>query len=385
MCITFAHTGCIGIFHRRTMIDTAADSLRSHSEIKTIAAQSMRFLRVGGLGRAWKLRGPVRNGFTSWWRRKQVRRRGGQAPIAIAISPTMRCNLSCAGCYAADYPRDDEISLETIDRIFSSAADLGVFIVVITGGEPLLREGFLDLLPQHRRLVFLMVTNGLLLDDTNTRTIARSGNIVPAVSIEGHPEDTNARRGAGVHEKAESAMELLKLHGVVFGFSTVVTRANWETLSSERFTDEMIAKGCVLGFHTEYVPVASGLDMSMVLAGAERLEFRQRILALRRTKPIIIAHLPDDEYDSEGRCAGVAGGTVHINSQGYVEPCPFCHYASDNIREKSLDEAIHSPFLSEIRSGDAIRRRSYIGCALVENAAMVREISSRTGAKRTDR
>jgi MoaA/NifB/PqqE/SkfB family radical SAM enzyme len=357
--------------------------LKSHNEIRTIAAQSLRFLQVAGPGQAWRLRGPVWNGFASWWRRTQTRKRGRLAPIAIAVSPTMRCNLSCAGCYAADYPRDNEISLETIDRIFSSAADLGVFIVVITGGEPLVRDGLLDLLLRHRRLVFLMVTNGLLLDDTAAKTIARSGNIVPAVSIGGDPEDTNARRGAGVHEKVESAIELLKLRGVVFGFSTVVTRTNWETLSSERFTDEMISKGCVFGFHTEYVPVASGLDMSLVLAGAERLEFRQRMLALRRTKPIIIAHLPDDEYDSEGRCVGVAGGTVHISSQGYVEPCPFCHYACDNIREKSLEEVIHSPFLSEIRSGLAVYRRSHIGCALVENAAMVREISSRTGAKRT--
>ena len=117
-------------------------------------------------------------------------------------------------------------------------------------------------------------------------------------------------------------------------------------LSSEEFTDEMIAKGCILGFHTEYVPVASGLDASMMLGEAERLEFRQRILRLRRTKPIIIAHLPDDEYDSEGRCEGVAGGTVHINSQGYVEPCPFCHYACDNIRDRSLEEVINSPFLA---------------------------------------
>jgi MoaA/NifB/PqqE/SkfB family radical SAM enzyme len=369
---------------RRANIDTAAESSRSSLELKIIAAQSIRFLRVGGLGKVWRVRRSVWNGFTSSWRRKRARNRGLLAPVAIAISPTMRCNLSCEGCYAVDYPRDKEIPLERIDGMFSSAAQMGVFMVVITGGEPLLREGLLELLLKHRRLVFLLVTNGLLVDDAVARLIARSGNIVPTVSVEGYPEDTDARRGAGAHEKAERAMDLLRRHGAVFGFSTTVTPANWETLGSEEFTDDMISKGCILGFHTEYVPIASSLNASMMLEEEERVEFRRRILALRGTKPIIIAHLPDDEYDSEGRCEGVAGGTVHINSQGYVEPCPFCHYARDNVLDKTLEEVIHSPFLAELRSSRAIYRHSCIGCALVENDGMVGEISSRTGARRTD-
>ena len=303
--------------------------------------------------------------------------------MAIAMSPTMQCNLSCKGCYATDYPREDEMSLETIDAVLSSAEDLGVYAVVVTGGEPLLREGLLDLLSGHRRLVFLMITNGLLMDDATACKIARSGNIVPVVSLEGGEEQTDARRGAGVYEKALKAMELLGEHGGVFGFSTTVTRANWDMLSGEEFTEEMLARGCTLGYHTEYVPVGSDLDTEMVLGENERSEFRKRILHLRKTLPILLTHLPDDEYNDEDQCQGVAGGTVHINSQGYAEPCPFCHYASDNVRTKGLEEVINSRFLARLRSSKAIYRRTCIGCALVENSSAVAAIAAECGARPT--
>jgi MoaA/NifB/PqqE/SkfB family radical SAM enzyme len=357
---------------------------RSRVEMDIFFSQSVRFIRVGGLGRAWRFRRAVWNGLASSFRRRRIRRRGSPAPVAIAISPTMRCNLSCAGCYAADYPREGEMTLKSIDGLLDSAEGLGVFTVVVTGGEPLLREGLLDLLIGHRRLAFLLITNGTLVEEDTARKIARSGNVVATVSVEGFREHTDGRRGAGAHDAALRAMDLLKEYGGVFGFSTTVTRSNWKTLSGGRFTDEMIQRGCTLGFHTEYVPIGSGADMADVLTDDERAEFRRRVLGLRRTRPLLLMHLPDDEYSVDGRCQGVAGGSVHINSQGFAEPCPFCHYASDSISDKSLEDIISSPFLAALRSSDAILRRTCIGCALVENAHMVKEIGARTGARSTD-
>jgi len=179
-------------------------------------------------------------------------------------------------------------------------------------------------------------------------------------------------------------MRLLYKHGAVFGFSTTVTRSNWELLAGQEFADEMTSRGCTLGFHTEYVPVGSGQEYSSVLTDEERAEFRSRLLRLRHTRPLILVHLPDDEYGPDGRCHAVAGGSVHINSQGYVEPCPFCHYAAVNIRDTGLEQAVNSSFLCALRSSDALCRKTRIGCALVENSELVEEIAIRTGAVRTD-
>ncbi len=313
-----------------------------------------------------------------------LKTKGFLTPIAIAFSPTMKCNLSCIGCYAGDYPVENELSIDEIEQLFCSAEKIGVFLFVITGGEPLMREGIIDLFQRHNKLLFLLITNGLLVNKDLVNEIVSSGNIIPVVSVDGWKKQTDFRRGQGVYEQVENAMMLMQDKNLVFGFSSMVWHDNYETLSSDLFIDEMIRRGCSLGFYTEYVPIGSDACWDMVLNDEERNLFRQRILKIRRNKPIMVAHLPDDEYGKDHKCRGVESGCVHINTQGYIEPCPFSHYSADNIKGKSLESALRSKFLAEIRSSKAIYRCGHIGCALVENEELVKEIALKTGAKSTN-
>jgi MoaA/NifB/PqqE/SkfB family radical SAM enzyme len=357
----------------------------SISTLESVFLNAIRFQRRGGLRKLWKLQAVFRHAVGSWSTRKKMSERGGfQAPIAIAFSPTMRCNLSCAGCYALDYPRDGELSLESIDAMLTSAERMGVFLFVITGGEPLLRDGILEVFRRHKKLLFLLITNGTLMSDDKARAIARAGNIIPVVSIEGSQEQTDARRGDGIYDQVRNSMEHLEKNRAVFGFSAMVTRENFGTLSSDQFIKEMLERGCAVGFYTEYIPLGSAARWELVLEEKEQKQFRHRILELRRSNPIMLAHLPDDEYGPDNKCLGVTGGCVHINSQGYVEPCPFTHLASDNIREKSLEEALQSTFLAQIRSSEAVCRRGRLGCALFENRELVQKIADNSGAESTD-
>ena len=357
----------------------------SINTLESVFLKAIRFQRRGGLKRIWKLQTVFRHAISSLATRKKIsKRKGFPAPIAISFSPTTRCNLSCVGCYALDYPRDEELSLEFIDEMLTSAEKMGVFLTIITGGEPLLRDGILDVFRRHRKLLFLMITNGILMDDTIARAIAKAGNIVPVVSIEGSQEQTDARRGDGVYQQVRSAMEHLEHARAIFGFSAMVTRENFETLSGQKFIQEMLDRGCALGFYSEYIPVGSAARWELVLEDEERARFRKRILELRKRNPIMLAHLPDDEYGPDNKCLAVIGGCVHINSQGYVEPCPFTHLASDNVREKGLEEALKSTFLAQIRSSHAACHRGRLGCALFENREIVQEIAANTGARSTD-
>lgn len=146
----------------------------------------------------------------------------------------------------------------------------------------------------------------------------------------------------------------------------------------------MAKRGCALGFYTEYVPIGSAAQWELVLRQEEQKRFRKRIQQLRREKPMMLVHLPDDEYWGDNKCRAVINGSVHINAEGYVEACPFAHFASDNIKEKSLDQALRSRFLTELRSSDATVRRGRLGCALVENRELLQGIAAETGAKPTD-
>jgi len=357
----------------------------SLTSLEGIFLQAVKLQRHGILSKLWKLQGIGRHAIGSRFRRKRFQKRAGlKVPAVIAFSPTMRCNLSCVGCYARDYPCDNELLLDEIESMLGSAERMGVFLFIITGGEPLMRDGILEVFQRHTRLLFLMITNGKLLNKETAREIASSRNIVPVVSLEGWQKQTDARRGPGVHDQVEQAMRHLRNEGVAFGFSATVARDNFEALSSDQFVDEMVKRGCALGFYTEYVPAGSAAQWDLVLELDQRKQFRNRILRLRKDQPIMIAHLPDDEYGDEGRCRGVLYGTVHINAQGYVEPCPFAHFASDNVKEKGLDQTLRSQFLIELRSSDAIVRRGQIGCALFENREILQDIAAKTGAERTD-
>jgi MoaA/NifB/PqqE/SkfB family radical SAM enzyme len=179
-------------------------------------------------------------------------------------------------------------------------------------------------------------------------------------------------------------MRYLQEEGVIFGFSATVASDNFETLTSDRFMDQMARRGCALGFYTEYVPIGTAAQWELVLKREEQKRFQRRIEQLRREKPMMLVHLPDDEYWGDNKCRAVINGSVHINAEGYIEPCPFAHIASDNIKEMSLDQALRSRFLSQLRSGDATVRRGNLGCALLENRELLQEIAARTGAKPTD-
>jgi MoaA/NifB/PqqE/SkfB family radical SAM enzyme len=357
----------------------------SQITLESIFLKGISFQRKGIIKKLLKLRSVYKHAVLSSFRRKKCQKKKGLlAPVAIAMSPTMRCNLSCIGCYAHDYPCDNELSLDTIDEILGSAEKMGVFLFVITGGEPLMKDGILDVFKRHRNLLFLMVTNGTLMDEDVAKEIANAGNIIPVVSIEGTCEQTDSRRGQGIYDQVKLAMQYLQNERITFGFSSTVTSLNFDTLVSNQFIQEMIDRGCVLGFYTEYIPIGSSAEWSLVLEEKERAYFREKLLEIRRSKPIMVAHMPDDEYDVDGRCQGVVFGSVHINSQGYVEPCPFTHFASDNVRDNGLESALRSRFLAEIRSSEAIYRHGNLGCSLFENKEILEEIAERTGAIPTD-
>lgn len=357
----------------------------SVSTLEGIFLKGIRFRRRGGLKKLWKLQSVFRHVIGTWFTRRRFgKRENFPVPVAISLSPTMRCNLSCVGCYSKDYPRDNELSLEKIDDMLGSAEKMGVFLTVVTGGEPLLRDGLLDILKRHKKILFLMVTNGTLLDDSTAAKIAKAGNIIPVVSIEGMKEQTDARRGEGIYDRVRDAMVSLENAGAIFGFSSMVSSENFEVLSDNEFIEEMLDRGCVMGFYTEYIPIGSAAEWDLVLEDNERDIFRERLIELRRSNPIMLAHMPDDEYGPDGKCMAVMGGCVHINSQGYVEPCPFAHMASDNINEKGLIESLRSQFLAQIRASDAACRHGRLGCALFENIEIVKQIAANTNAKATD-
>jgi MoaA/NifB/PqqE/SkfB family radical SAM enzyme len=302
-------------------------------------------------------------------------------PITVLMSPTMRCNLTCDGCYAAEYSPDQDLDLDLLQRIVNEGNDAGVYLFTLLGGEPFLYEGLLDFARRNRDAYFQVFTNGTLLDQDMVDELAAVGNVAPMLSIEGTPEMTDRRRGPGVHRQVLEVMDRLGAAGVPFGYSVTVARRNWRILVSDDFVDPLVDKGAMLAWHFLYMPVGRDPNIALMLTPEERNEFRLAIHRLRDTKPIFAVDFWGDAPWVKGCIAG--RHYMHITSEGWVEPCIFTHFATDNIRDVSLLEAFNSPFFREIRRRQPFNHNLLMPCMLIDNPQQSREIMALTGANPT--
>lgn len=310
-------------------------------------------------------------------RKEKARLLGAQLPTVLAVSPSMRCNYNCRGCYSRERNSDNELTATELDLLFGEAEALGISAVVVTGGEPFLRSDMLDLFEKHRRLLFIPITNGSLISRKTARRLAGCGNNMVLVSLEGTPAETDARRGEGAYRQALQAFANLKEAGTCFGFAATNTSANSDYLAGREFIDRMIECGCMVGFYSEYIPSGPRVEEAWLLNEEERKSFRRKVLHTRRTRPIVLVQFPQDEYGEENICSAAGQASLHINSQGFVEPCPFVPVSCDNIRSGGLLEACRSELLSTIRQNPDLLKRKKYACALFEHLDDIEALACR--------
>ena len=304
---------------------------------------------------------------------------GIHVPFTMLVDPTSRCNLGCTGCWAGKYQKGPELSFERLDQLFTEAKELGIYFIVLSGGEPLMYERLFELFEKHSDMAFMAYTNGTLIDEAMADKIAKVGNFSPAISIEGFSERTDARRGKGVFAKITRAMDLLRDRGVYFGASVTVTRENYLELTSDEFIDFLVEKGVKYIWSFHYVPVGKNPDTSLMLTPEERLYLAQRIPVLRITKPIIIADFWNDGHITHGCIAG-GRSYFHINAKGEVEPCAFVHFAVDNINEKSLKEVLKNPLFTAYQKRQPFTENYFAPCPIIDVPKALRDIVAESNA-----
>jgi MoaA/NifB/PqqE/SkfB family radical SAM enzyme len=313
--------------------------------------------------------------------RQGFKAQGTHVPVLLVISPTMRCNLNCTGCYAGKYKKSEDLPDEIVDKVLEEAKEMGVYFIVVSGGEPYLRkEMWLKLFEKYNDMFFLTYTNGTLIDEKLAKELARLGNVAPAISVEGFCEETNERRGQGVYEKVLKAMESLKKEKCLFGFSATVTRNNNELLSSEEFIKFYISKGTKFGWYFMFMPVGKEPDVNMIPTPEQRLAYGNRIKKLREKYPIFAADFWNDGPAVGGCMAGRS--YLHVLYNGNVEPCVFVHFAIDNVKNKSLKEIMASDFFKFFRDKHPYSKNKNLmtPCAVIDNPEILREAVSRFGA-----
>ncbi|WP_054252785.1 radical SAM protein [Neofamilia massiliensis] len=305
-------------------------------------------------------------------------------PWAILMDPTSACNLQCTGCWAAEYGNKLNLSFEEMDDIINQGKELGVYMYILSGGEPLVRKkDIIRLCEKHDDCMFTAFTNGTLIDEEFADEMLRVKNFAPAISLEGFDDATDQRRGEGVYDKVIKAMKILHERKLIYGISCCYTSANYKAITSKEYLDMIAANGAYFVWYFHYMPVGMDASPELLPTPDQREYVYRQIREYRKNNPLFVI---DFQNDGEYVNGCIAGGRryLHINANGDFEPCAFVHYSDSNIREKTVLEALRSPLFQAYHDNQPFNDNLFRPCPMLENPHALKSMVEKSGSKSTD-
>jgi MoaA/NifB/PqqE/SkfB family radical SAM enzyme len=307
----------------------------------------------------------------AYWRTQDV-----PVPPIIIFSITNECNLKCEGCYAQALPglNGKELDDSELERIVSEANDLGVSFFVVAGGEPFMRQTLLDITEKYPEMIFLVFTNGLLIDRLILNRLTEQKNVIPLVSLEGFEEETDRRRGEGTYKRVVELMGQMKKKNMFFGVSLTLTGPTMDILTEPSYVEHLVKIGNKFLLYLEFTPIEPETE-DLVLSPEQSKELMSRMESYRKRFPALFIAVPGDEV-AEGGCLSSGRGFVHINAKGDLEPCPFAPFSDVNLKTTPLREALQSKLLKELRNHPEELRVEQGGCVLWKKREWVKSLLS---------
>ncbi len=146
-----------------------------------------------------------------------------------------RCNLTCKHCYSISADKDfaGELSTNEAIDVMADLRAFGVPVLILSGGEPLLRPDIFELAAHAKKLGFYIAlsTNGTLIDDSNIGPIAAAGFDYVGISLDGLRETHDKfRRKQGAFDASLAGLKLCSANGIKVGVRFTLTQDNAQDL-----------------------------------------------------------------------------------------------------------------------------------------------------------
>ncbi len=163
-----------------------------------------------------------------------LRARKPPGPVVI-WNLIRRCNLNCIHCYSlsADVDFPGELSTEQVFEVMDDLRAFGVPVLILSGGEPLLRKDIFEISKRAKDKGFYtgLSSNGALIDESTADRIAEIGYDYVGVSLDGIGAiHDRFRRQEGSFDAALRGMSLCKARGIKVGLRFTMTERNVESL-----------------------------------------------------------------------------------------------------------------------------------------------------------
>lgn len=315
----------------------------------------------------------------------------------VAWEITRRCNLSCVHCRASaqDHVYEGELSHDKGIALLDQIREVGQPIIILTGGEPMLRDDVYDLAAHGTKigLRMVMAPNGTLITDDTAHRMKESGIKRISVSIDGHDAASHdAIRGEpDAFEKAMNGLAIARKNGLEFQINTTVSIANYRNI--EKIHDLAVSIGAVA--HHIFLLVPTGramLQEGQEINGQDYEDLLEWIHEKSQTSPIQFkptcaphymrvmrqkgggappaAHLgghpggghPGGLHSMTRGCLG-GTGFCFISHVGVVSPCGYLEIDCGNVNEQHFKDIWEkSPQFLRLRNPDELSGK----CGLCE-------------------
>jgi heme b synthase len=290
------------------------------------------------------------------------------SPKWIAWEITRRCNLRCVHCRSSsemeakghpDFPTSEAF------RIIDDIASYAKPVVVLSGGEPLIRKDVFEIAQYgtDKGLRMCLATNGTLVNDEICGKIKASGIKIVSLSLDGSEESVHDdfRSQKGAFTGTINAARLFKKYGIEFIVNSSFTRRNQEEIPKVyRLAKEL---GATAWYMFMIVPTGRGEDIMNELISKEdyeeildwhyQMEKDEDLMLVRPTcaphyyRVVLQQSKKEGEkfkkrtlkFSTGGSKGCIAGQLIClIDVDGNVLPCSYFPKSAGNIRETSFKE-----------------------------------------------
>lgn len=310
-------------------------------------------------------------------------RTGIKAPRIVAWEITRRCNLHCAHCraWAEDECYQGELSLEQCKAVIDDIARISDPILILTGGEPLLRDDIWEIIDYAHAagLHPVIGTNGTLIDDDTAARIYEHGISRISVSLDFPDAEGQDRfRGKpGAFDETISGIRCAERHGIGVQVNTTITKMNRGYIEDLHDLSEELG---AVAFHPFLlVPTGRGEELFDVeLTPDEYEEVLTWAYHRQKTSPMhfkptdapqyyriirqMCAHegreVTPETYGMEALTRGCLGGITFcfISHTGDVQPCGYFDMQLGNVLETPFSRIWEkSPVFDDLRHYDRIK------------------------------
>lgn len=155
-------------------------------------------------------------------------------PVTGVWEITMGCNMRCKHCGSScTTPLEDELTTEEALALCDDIADLGLKWITLSGGEPLTRKDWPQLVERlsSNGVIPNIITNGWMCDEQAILRAKDAGVGTFAISLDGLPETHDYMRKQGSFERTAKAFQLMAKHDISSGAITTVSTKNMPELA----------------------------------------------------------------------------------------------------------------------------------------------------------